>query len=98
MIHDPKVDPRQIRLELGLNPNENEQKINEVERNSDGGWRFSEDIYESFKNSDACLILTEWDQYSVIDWNKASNIMDDILDLSAVGSDYNVYNISSIDK
>ena len=30
--------------------------------------------------------------------NKASNVMDDILDLSAVGSDYNVYNISSIDK
>ena len=30
--------------------------------------------------------------------NKASIIMDDILDLSAVGSDYNVYNISSIDK
>ena len=30
--------------------------------------------------------------------NKASLVMDDILDLSAVGSDYNVYNISSIDK
>mgnify|MGYP001223583993 FL=1 len=30
--------------------------------------------------------------------NKASIIMDDILDLSAVGSDYNVYNISSIDS
>ena len=30
--------------------------------------------------------------------NKASEVMDDILDLSAVGSDYNVYNISSIDK
>ena len=30
--------------------------------------------------------------------NKASSIMDDMLDLSAVGSDYNVYNISSIKK
>ena len=30
--------------------------------------------------------------------NIASEVMDDILDLSAVGSDYNVYNISSIDK
>ena len=30
--------------------------------------------------------------------NKASIIMDDILDLSAVGSDYSVYNISSIDS
>ena len=27
--------------------------------------------------------------------NRASLIMDDILDLSAIGSDYNVYNISS---
>ena len=30
--------------------------------------------------------------------NKASVVMDDILDLTAVGSDYNVYNISSSDK
>ncbi len=30
--------------------------------------------------------------------NKASIVMDDILDLTAIGSDYNVYNISSIDK
>ena len=30
--------------------------------------------------------------------NKTATIMDDILDLSAVGSDYNVYNISSIDS
>jgi len=30
--------------------------------------------------------------------NKASSVMDDMLDLSAVGSDYNVYNISSIKK
>ena len=30
--------------------------------------------------------------------NKASVVMDDILDLTAVGSDYNVYNINSIDK
>ena len=30
--------------------------------------------------------------------NKASVVMDDILDLSAIGSDYNVYNISSIDS
>ena len=30
--------------------------------------------------------------------NKASIVMDDILDLSAIGSDYNVYNISSIDS
>ena len=30
--------------------------------------------------------------------NKASIIMDDILDLNAIGSDYNVYNITSSDK
>ena len=30
--------------------------------------------------------------------NKAASIMDGILDLTAVGTDYNVYNISSIDK
>ena len=30
--------------------------------------------------------------------NRASLIMDDILDLTAVGSDYSVYNISSINS
>ena len=30
--------------------------------------------------------------------NRASLIMDDILDLSAIGADYNVYNISSINS
>ena len=30
--------------------------------------------------------------------NRASLIMDDILDLSAIGSDYNVYNISSVNS
>ena len=30
--------------------------------------------------------------------NRASLIMDDILDLSAIGSDYNVYKISSVNS
>ena len=30
--------------------------------------------------------------------NKTSIVMEDILDLNAVGSNYNVYNISSIEK
>ena len=52
-------------------------------------------------NSDEIKITMSNGKIVLIDLglnNKASIVMDDILDLSAVGSDYNVYNISSINK
>jgi len=55
---------------------------------------------ESMSNHELKIILIN-NKVIVIDLgsnNIASEVMDDILDLSAVGSDYNVYNISSIDK
>ena len=33
------------------------------------------DLYSSFNNADAALILTEWDEYSNIEWSKASQKM-----------------------
>ena len=55
---------------------------------------------ESISNHELKITIYN-DKNIVIDLglnNRASLIMDDILDLSAVGSDYNVYNISSIDS
>ncbi len=68
-IHDPKVDPKQISSELGIDP------INKIKNKFEGGWSFTKDIYESFSGSDACLILTEWSEYSKIEWDKASKMM-----------------------
>ena len=76
IIHDPKVNPKQISIDLGIDPidiNKNGNKNSQIK--SDGGWRFTKNIYDSFESSDACLILTEWDDYSNINWTRASKVM-----------------------
>ena len=55
---------------------------------------------ESTSNHELKIIMHN-DKNILIDLglnNRASLIMDDILDLSAIGSDYNVYNISSVNS
>ena len=55
---------------------------------------------ESTSNHDLKIIMNN-NKVILIDLglnNKASDVMDDILNLTATGSDYNVYNISSIEK
>ena len=69
MIHDPKVSKRQIEIDLGIEPNTKEPKKN------NGSWNMITDIYKECKNSDAILILTEWDEYSLIDWQKIGTLM-----------------------
>ena len=41
----------------------------------EGNWCFCDDLYDSINNSDAVLVLTEWEEYSNINWNKVSKIM-----------------------
>ena len=67
IIHDPKVTAQQISNDLGQE--EGVHSINE------GSWHFSKNLYDSFFNSDACLILTEWIEYSNINWVKVSKMM-----------------------
>ncbi len=76
IIHDPKVNNREIALALGIESNFSQKKINgnnvsEIE----GSWNSCEDFYDSFHNADAALILTEWQEYSNIDWQIASQRM-----------------------
>tara|TARA_B100000212_G_C27374039_1_gene533875 strand:- start:767 stop:2236 length:1470 start_codon:yes stop_codon:yes gene_type:complete len=73
-IHDPKVDPKQISLDLGISPIKN---INQEYKNdfNKGIWHFAENISEAFIGSDAVLILTEWDQYKDINWFEVSKLM-----------------------
>ena len=67
-IHDPKVESRQIFNDL-KSENNNLSK--------EGSWSMSEDIYESIKGADAILILTEWPEYSEINWEEVSKIVRD---------------------
>ena len=69
-IHDPKVISEQICNDL------NASLIQEGElKDKENYWFRADDITSSLKDADAVLILTEWDDYSDIDWDLASKIM-----------------------
>ncbi len=76
-INDPKVTKKQIEKDL--------EKIS-IDNNSnytcssdffdlEGQWVFEKNIYKSAENSDAIVLLTEWAEYSKIDWNIISKKM-----------------------
>ena len=73
-IHDPKVDPAQISKDLDMSYqsyNYSEKKESPIRE----GWSFHEDIYESAKDVDAVVVLTEWEDYKNIDWKLISQLM-----------------------
>ena len=70
-IHDPQVNINQIEKDLNSTPTIFNPKTYEKEST----WNKVTDLYSSFNNADAALILTEWDEYSNIDWSKASQKM-----------------------
>ena len=67
-INDPKVNIKQIEQELS---------IKEFEENplSHGRWNFEKDIYKSAINADAIIIITEWQEYRELNWQKLSSLM-----------------------
>ena len=68
-IHDPKVTKEQIKKDLNSNSNL------DLSNNEIGKWEFSRDIYKVIERADAIIILTEWDEYKNLDWNRISNKM-----------------------
>ena len=75
-IHDPKVDPKQIEINLGKKEN---KKIKEIKDQNyfelEGQWSFEKDINISSDGADAIVVLTEWNEYSKINWLVISNKM-----------------------
>ncbi len=72
LIHDPKVDSNQITLDLGI-PSISFYK-DSIQKNKTN-WVKNENMYDCFKNTDAAIFLTEWSEYSKINWRKASYLM-----------------------
>ncbi len=76
VIHDPKVNSKQIEYDL-------EKKVSKsslIENNDlnilkGGNWNFAKDLSGIFKNADAVVILTEWDIYKTINWEEVSKFM-----------------------
>ena len=67
-IHDPQVSENQIIKILG-------KKQNSELSDGEGSWHFAETLEKAFENSDAVIILTEWEMYSAIKWKEISNLM-----------------------
>ena len=75
-IHDPKVNPDQISIDLKRDPKSLSSRENNTEQNfNEGNWYFATEIEYALNNSDAALILTEWEIYSKIDWVKVAESM-----------------------
>ena len=41
----------------------------------EGSWKFFNNIYDSTVDTDALIIITEWEEYSKINWVKTSQLM-----------------------
>ena len=67
-IHDPKVDPKQIEKDLS-------KKENLKNESAEGEWHFIKNIIASAKDADAIVVLTEWADYSYLDWEGISSVL-----------------------
>ena len=72
-IHDPKVSFKIIEDYLGTKSINYEQINSTI--NLDGLWSFTDDLNKLFMESHALIIITEWSEYSQIDWGIASKNM-----------------------
>ena len=72
-INDPKVSSEQIKLDLGINYEE-EPNANLNQNEYENGWIFS-DLKDIFIDADAVVIMTEWAHYYEIDWVSVSQVM-----------------------
>ena len=76
-IHDPKVSKEQIHKDLGIESLDSAKNYSEELDffNLEGQWFFEDSINKAIVNSDAVVILTEWDQYKKISWSNVAKLM-----------------------
>ncbi|MBW3055308.1 MAG: nucleotide sugar dehydrogenase [Prochlorococcus marinus CUG1430] len=68
-IYDPKVNNLQIDMDL-----KNACISSNVEYSSDS-WLVEDNLYKTANNSDALVVLTEWEEFANINWHEISCIM-----------------------
>ena len=64
-IYDPKVSSAQISKDLNFS---NNQRLNQ-------NWLFSNSLDDAFRNVDAALFLTEWNEFQSLQWCNLSKLM-----------------------
>ena len=63
-IHDCKVTEKTINKDLCTENNVNKKL-----------WSSYEEVYDALKDSHAAIIMTEWDMYKTLDWNKILSLV-----------------------
>ena len=75
VIHDPKVNPSQIEIDLQMKQFSVIKNDNiDNSKNNLGNWIFSRNL-NIFDNAHAVLILTEWEDYKNIKWDSVAERM-----------------------
>ncbi len=75
-INDPKVFAEQISKDLLVNENKILKNIESQNLFSyEGSWCFEDNLEIAVSNADAIIVLTEWEEYSKIDWGLVSKKM-----------------------
>ena len=72
-IHDPKVKEDQILKDL--NQEKSSKEKNSPEITKEANWEKIDYLEEIFNGVDAVVILTEWEEYGDLDWQKISKEM-----------------------
>ncbi|KGG33386.1 UDP-glucose dehydrogenase [Prochlorococcus marinus str. SS51] len=69
-IYDPRVSQDQIKMDLG-----HSQIIDSQNLLFEGKWEFSKSVELAANGADAILVLTDWEEFKTLDWEKLSKIM-----------------------
>ena len=72
VIHDPKVDQKQIAFELETDVNYSsiDKKAMFNENKRENNWKYAQDIENAIENADAAVIITNWSEYKNLNWKK----------------------------
>jgi len=71
-IHDPKVKPDQIASDIGIEKSKKNIKADNKIYTKERSWYYTQDFLEGADGADAIVILTEWEEYRLLDWSKIS--------------------------
>ncbi len=76
-IQDPQVSSSQISLDLGKQENKELKNIKEKNllMKFEGEWCYEKNIFSAVEGADSVVVLTEWEEYSSINWEEVSKKM-----------------------
>ena len=69
-IYDPKVSSDQIKKEF-----KEINSLREIVDNPNQNWKLTKSVSEAAINADAILIITDWDEFNLINWEGIGSLM-----------------------